>query len=231
MNLTTFYTTVGRLEQRTDGQGRRYPVVIRRNKEYVLDLQEMIIWNSLNWRIAQMEEIGTLYISTTENFSYISDRSWYDCVKRLTVRGLLADGIGDTEYDALYNLLSTLYIIPANMTLRQRAATLLKLVLLGHISLSAAKRIFRKDKRTGYEQTIMELSGQALLSTAEIIKCAEMGIRQLPDENSILDGVYSDPYTTSDNIHFLVRCSPLNRPITLTVASLYLRRQIIFDQI
>ena len=77
----------------------------------------------------------------------------------------------------------------------------------------------------------MELSGQALLSTAEIIKCAEMGIRQLPDENSILDGVYSDPYTTSDNIHFLVRCSPLNRPITLAVASLYLRRQIIFDQI
>lgn len=93
MNLKTFYTAVGHLEQRTDGQGRRYPVIICRNKEYTLDLQEMIIWNSLNWRIAQMETIGTLYMSTIENFAYVSNRSWYDCVKRLTVRGLLAASV------------------------------------------------------------------------------------------------------------------------------------------
>ena len=77
----------------------------------------------------------------------------------------------------------------------------------------------------------MQLARQALLSTAEIIKCAEKGIHSLPDEESILSGLYDDPYTTSDNISNLVKASPSTEAVTLAVANLYLRQQIIFERI
>lgn len=77
----------------------------------------------------------------------------------------------------------------------------------------------------------MNLARQALLSTAEIIKCIEKDIRRLPDEESILELLYDDAYTTSDNINSLVRHSSSSKPVTLAVANLYLRQQIIFERI
>ena len=46
----------------------------------------------------------------------IVNRSWKDCVERLLTRGLLICGKGETEYDALYDLLSSMYIIPTRPT-------------------------------------------------------------------------------------------------------------------
>lgn len=77
----------------------------------------------------------------------------------------------------------------------------------------------------------MHLARQALLSTAEIIKCAEKGIRRLPDDESILDGLYDDRDTTSDNIAYMVKYMPHAKPVILAVANLYLRQQIIFERI
>ena len=41
-------------------------------------------------------------------------RPWDACVNRLLTRGLLVSGCGETEYDALYDLLSSLGIIPTS---------------------------------------------------------------------------------------------------------------------
>lgn len=77
----------------------------------------------------------------------------------------------------------------------------------------------------------MQLARQALLSTAEIIKCMEKNVRCLPDEESILDNLYNDRDTTSDNISYMVKDLPCSKPITLAVANLYLRKQIILERI
>lgn len=77
----------------------------------------------------------------------------------------------------------------------------------------------------------MGLAKQALLSTAEIIACVEKNIYVLPNEESILEGIYSDQDTTSDNISSMVRVSTVSEPITLAVANLYLRQQIILERI
>ena len=58
MMLKTLYTAVGRFERRTNGCRRYCPVIILGGKEYMVDMQEMIIWSCLNWRIVRMEEIG-----------------------------------------------------------------------------------------------------------------------------------------------------------------------------
>ena len=48
-----------------------------------------------------------------------------------------------------------------------RLASFVKLTLLAHVPVSAARKLFQKDKRTKYEALVMRLAGQALLSTAE----------------------------------------------------------------
>ena len=72
---------------------------------------------------------------------------------------------------------------------------------------------------------------QALLSTAEIIKCIDKNISRLPNECALLDSLYGDETTTSDNIASMVKVSQSSKPVTLAVANLYLRQQIIFERV
>ena len=77
----------------------------------------------------------------------------------------------------------------------------------------------------------MALAKQALLSTAEIIKCLEKDIHRLPDEESLVAQLYDDTDTTSDNIGYMVKSAPGSKAVTLAVANLYLRQQIILERI
>lgn len=225
-----FYTAVGRFERRTNGCGRSYPVVILGGKEYMVDLQEMVVWTCLNWRIVKKEEIPALYEKTCEGADLLTGRSLEACVERLLVRGLLVSGIGDTDYDAIYDLLSSLYIIPAEGSLPLRVVSFLKLTLVNHVPFAAAGKLFCKDERTAREKQVMQLARQALLSTAEIIKCVEKDIRYLPGEDSVMENLYDDWDTTSDNIGSMVKSAPSSKAVTLAVANLYLRQQIIFER-
>ena len=229
--VKTLYTAVGHFERRSDKYRRSYPVIVLGGKEYMAGLQEMAVWTCLNWRIARREEIPALYDNACRGNVFLSERSLDSCMARLLARGLLVSGAGETEYDALYDLLSSLYIIPADGSMFLRLFVFCKLTLLKRVPVSAAKRLFFKDRRTSQEKQIMQLSRQALLSTAEIIKCMEKDVRCLPDEESILDSLYDDRDTTSDNISYMVRNLPCSKPIILAVANLYLRKQIILERI
>ena len=105
------------------------------------------------------------------------------------------------------------------------------MTLLAHVPVSAARKLFQKEKRTKYEALVMRLAGQALLSTAEIIKCIDKNISRLPNECALLDSLYGDETTTSDNIASMVKISQSSKPVTLAVANLYLRQQIIFERV
>lgn len=135
------------------------------------------------------------------------------------------------HYDALYDLLGSLSIIPTSGPFFLRLASFVKLTLLAHVPVSAARKLFQKDKRTKYEVLVMRLAGQALLSTAEIIKCIDKNISRLPNECALLDSLYGDETTTSDNIASMVKISQSSKPVTLAVANLYLRQQIIFERV
>ena len=229
--LKTLYTAAGRFERRTNGCRRYCPVIILGGKEYMVDMQEMIIWSCLNWRIVRMEEIGHLYTKTLPEQKDVINRPWKDCVDRLLIRGLLVCGKGETEYDALYDLLSSMYIVPTDGSAFLRVLSFLKLTLINHVPFSAARKLFYRDQRTESEKQVMALARQALLSTAELIRCMEKDIHFLPTEESILEGVYDDPDTTSDNISYIMQVSPQSQTVTLAVANLYLRQQIIFERI
>ena len=215
MAIKTLYTAVGRFERRTNGCNRSCPIILLGGQEYMVDMQEMVIWSMLNWRILRWDDIAQEYEKLATASGYCTERSWEDCTNRLLTRGLLVSGSGETEYDALYDLLGSLSIIPTSGPFFLRLASFVKLTLLAHVPVSAARKLFQKDKRTKYEVLVMRLAGQALLST----ECA------------LLDSLYGDETTTSDNIASMVKISQSSKPVTLAVANLYLRQQIIFERV
>ena len=91
--------------------------------------------------------------------------------------------------------------------------------------------IFHKDRRDDRETRVMKLAKQAVLSTAELIKCAEVGATDISTDRKLLDALYADPDTTCDNISLLMRTAQNREPVTVAVANLYLRKQIILERV
>lgn len=232
MMTKKLYTAVGRFTRQNSGlHGRSYPMILLGGKEYPVDLQEMSLWTTLNWRIARWEDIGTQYEKIIAATGLDTKRSWEDCAKRLLTRGLLVSGCGNTEYDALYDLLGALSIIPASGSVWLRCLSFFKLTCFAHVPFASACQLFRKDQRTDYEKRVMALAGQMLLSTAEIIQCVDHDLYRIRNDRTLLDSLYADDITTSDNIVSSAKSSRNCGPVTLAVANLYLRQQIIFERV
>ena len=77
----------------------------------------------------------------------------------------------------------------------------------------------------------MALSRQALLSTAELIKCVEVGVTDVSTDEKLMSALIDNDYTTSDSIAFEMLQAEQRVPVTMAVANLYLRKQIIFERV
>lgn len=90
------YTAVGRTQISKSANGQHYPMVILNGKENILDLQEMILWTVLNWRILTEEEAKAFYSAKENETGFRSRKSFEDCLHRMVQRGLIAEGFGET---------------------------------------------------------------------------------------------------------------------------------------
>ena len=231
MSEMKLYTAAGRFVHKRDNSGQSYPIIIQGNREFLVDPQEFMIWINANWRICRWEEIGKYYAVSAAEAGYHNDRSWQDCAQRLIVRGLLVCGCGETKYDALYDLLSAMYLIPAKGRVTLRLFVVIKLALQGKASFGAARRLFRTFKHTRGEKQILRLAKQAMISTAEMICCLEKGIRNIRNEYGLMDALYADSHTTSDNIGQSAKEYSCCQQTLETIANLYVSQQLIFDRV
>ena len=230
MMNTNLYTAVGKFHVKGSIGSMRCPLVTIGGREFILDMQEMMLWTVLNWRILTEDEIYLLYEKKVQETGFMSARSAEECVRRLVQRGLIAKGSGDTGADALYDLLSELYVIPISENMILKIISFIRLTLFSRLPYSITKKIFSKDKRNDNEKKVMRLANRAILSTAEIIKCIDQNMLSFATDEDLLDVLYHDEYTTSDNIAYAVRSLPQCRPVITSIANLYLRKQIIFER-
>jgi len=231
MGKKTYYTAVGHFQRRTDGDGNTYPVVLVNQQEHIMDRQEMAVWTALNWRLLNFRQIERHYDKLTRELKLTEFRTLENCLWRLESRGLVASGAGETDFDALYDLLGGLYVVPISTSLPLRLATFMKMLLLDGVPFSTAKQIFQQDTPNEQEAQVMTLSRQALLSTAELIKCVELGVYDLSTDEKVMDALYNDEYTTCDNIGFAMQDSDSKIVVTMAVANLCMRKQIIFERV
>lgn len=230
MGQSTFYTAVGHFRRKRDADGESYPVILVNQEEYLVDIQEMSVWTILTWRLSTYQQAEDMYNWFTGAWLTNPPRTFESCLKRLEVRGLVASGTGSTDFEALYDLLGSLYVVPLSESLPLRLAAFLKTALRG-APRAAAKELFHRDKPSPLEARVMALSQQAPLSTAELVKCAEVDVQDVSSGEKIMEALYNDDYTTSDNIHWEMLRSDYRAPITLAVANLYLRKQIILERV
>lgn len=228
--MTKIYTAVGKFMHPSDVHWNMRPTISIGGKECLLDPQELIIWSCLNWRFAKLEEIGSYYEKEAAASGYTSERSWEKCLDRLMTRGLVVCGCGETDYDALYDLLVPLYILPINSSITARVFTYLKLTFVHRVPSTEVKPLLRRDKKTKKERYFMRLVRQAMLSVGELIRCVDKGVRALDGEDSVMDAVYDNAEITSDNIGATVKYALCCQDVLITVANLYLRQQLIFDR-
>ena len=227
----TLYTALGRFSSSTDLQGNHYPVIESKGCENLMDVSEMLIWSALSNRFLELDHLTDLYDKRTSTLQLVSPKPCAAYIDRMLQRDLIMSGTGDTGHDALYDLLSNLYIKPMNTSLSQRIAQFLKLLFKHGQPLKLAAHVLRRDRRSAYEKRIMDIAHQNLLSTAEIITCIEDGQCDVSSDDKVLAAIYGDAFTTCDNIAYSARQTEAELPCLVAVANLYIRQQITLERI
>ena len=139
----TLYTALGHFRCRNDGGGRRYPVILMDHREFGMDPQEMTLWTALCWRLTDRQRAEDFYEQLSNGMELFPRRSFSDCLDRLVTRGLVAKGSGTTDFDALYDLLGGLYVVPISSSFPLKVVAFLKLLCSGTAPGSAAA-LFRR---------------------------------------------------------------------------------------
>lgn len=195
-----------------------------------MDIPEMVIWATLNYRLLEYGELENLYQKRAEVLGLENIPHCGAYIDRLLQRGLIADGHGERGHDALYDLLSVLHIVPVPTGASARASAFLKRTIRGRLPLSYTKRLLKKPRLSDSEQKILTLCNEIHLSVAEVICCMENGYRDITSEADVLHALYSDEYTTSDNICGEARALQCEASCLTDIANLYLRQCLLFEQ-
>ena len=234
MKIYTLYTCAGQLQLRQSQGGAQYPVVVFRQREQMMQPAELVLWSRLCWRFRDREQLKRDYDAASAQLSLPEEgggASFDHLLSRLMARGLIVAGEGDSQVDALYDLLGNLYVAPIDNSFFARLTSYARLASSRRVSLETAKKLLKKDRPTEQEQRILKLSRQALLTTAELVKCEETNAQDISDSGKLLDVLYYDDTTTCYNIAHLMRRSPKRDEVVLAVSNLYLRKQIIFQRV
>lgn len=195
----------------------------------VLDLWINTVYNDDE---VKGSEVGPLvYKLNEEKSKFVASRSFDETLERLIVRGLVAEGCGKTDREALYNLISGLYIIPLHQSLFIRTVSFIRMIMLYNIPYEKAKVLFCKDKKTKSEKKIMELAFSAPMLTAEIVECIDRKIDFIFSEDDVLDFLYADSSVKSTNIADKAHILPSVNSVIADISNLYLRKQILFERL
>ncbi len=161
--MQKYYTAVGRFERNGHMGDMTCPMVIINKREYALDIQEMILWATLNWQIMDAGVLEDTYTTKLKASGIAPQRSFHDCMRRLLQRGLVVEGCGETGEDALYALLSGLYVVPISDSLLLRLISFIKLTVFGHVPFAITRKLFRKHRLTrAHREKQLKMSCQAL---------------------------------------------------------------------
>ena len=225
----TIYTAIGKYEFRKDTDGKKVPVIVAEDKEYTLDIWEMILWCSLIWNIHTHDEISKIFYKKEREVHVLGELSCETYIDRLESTGLIVSGHGITAVDALHDLLSKLYVIPVTANFFTKSAAFLHLTFMKRIPYKVTKHIFYKPQFSAAEAKVMQLAGQNRLSVGELIKCVECGIVDVSTNDKLMDNLYTDDITTYKNIGTQFRTCDSCNPVLEAVATLYLNKHILFE--
>ena len=91
--------------------------------------------------------------------------------------------------------------------------------------------IFHSVRLDPLESQVMQLLKNQDLSAAEVILCNENHISHLKDSTALMEALYNDEETDYNTLVTSARTSSSRIPVLSAIANLYLKQQIILQQI
>ncbi len=228
--MKKIYTAIGQIQLRGNAGGTRFPVIKLTGAEVTPNMGEMILWSTLYWQFLTEEELDRQYEKKKKEVNFADRRDAGNVLYWLLRSGAVAEGVGETYEEALYDLLAGLYMTPISESIILRTGSFIRMVFKDGYPIREAVKVFQNDNRSDGERTVMQIIRKVRLSAVEVIRCIERGVLDLKDEDEIVEKLYADDYTTDANIADEMRNSPVRREVLSDVANLYLRRQIVFDK-
>lgn len=225
----TLYTAVGSFKTEAGQNGGRHPVIKSGREDLLVDIPEMVIWVILNNRFMDFDTMDREYRKRILAFGLGDAPECGAYIDRLLQRGLVAEGHGEHGHDALFDLLSDLYIMPQPHGLGARLRSFMKLAGIRGIPLHMAVRALKKPFLSYCEKEVLALACKVRISSAEVIACIEKGCKDISSDTDILDALYSDAHTTFDNIGCEARLCLNERSCLTAIANLYLRRLVLLE--
>ena len=114
---TVFYVALGKYEMDEFCYGTTRYIVNVNERELALEPEEYVLWSLLSRQIMNDAELrlSAGYKMYAEHINIDFDIS--QTLRRLAGRGLIASGTGETDIDALTDLMNCLYVIPIRSSL------------------------------------------------------------------------------------------------------------------
>lgn len=223
--MMTLYTAVGRYKI----TGKGLPLVTAGGRECALTPHELILWSSLAFRILTYDELKADFYKKEQELHILGESDFDHYLNRLIMRRLIASGRNCTGADALYDLLGRLYLQSSHTGFPAKVLTFIKLCLCHDISVRQAASVFRSEKLEPMERQLISLLNRQMLSTAELIQCTQKDIKQLKNNDELMECLYQDDDTDCESLIIESRFSETTIPVLTAITNLYLKQQVVFD--
>ncbi len=224
--MVTYYTALGRMITKTE-EGHKIPLIIVEGTEYQMSVDELIIWGSLHWNFLDKDAIEKEYIRRKTDNRIFNDTSFEQTLKRLEIRGLVVSGTDYLAADALYKLISKLKIRPVRFSFVDKIKSMVYLYFEKGVPLAKCYASYFGTDYTENEKSVLRISKCVAITPSEIIRCAETKIKDIKDEEDLIEKVYGNDDIESITIN--ARFSELKSEVIKAVANLYLKKKIVFE--
>jgi len=225
--MMTFYCAVGSYRLKTE-QGHKVPYIQKLGALHPISTLEFLIWTTLLWEVMTYQELKDVYEEQRKGLG-LDVPPLDNLLDNLVARKLVMKGVGYTGVDALYNMLANAFVIPYELSGVKKTATAIKLFLKGNLSFLETMQVLRASRTTADEARVIDLIRQTPLSTAELVRCFDLNLRDVSTVDKLLAGLYPDENSDQAHIANEEIFSQNTTPVLQAVANLYLDRKVILE--
>jgi hypothetical protein len=229
LSMLTFYVAVGGFESKTVFGARR-PVLLKAGRKYDVSLPQFVLWSSLLWNIHHYDELKAIYEKKMAEAQIRETPPFDEILREMIKRGLIASGCGYTGAEALYELFAKLFLVPVRTSLRDKIFGFLYLTFIRRLPFRITRRLFGRPPLSPGECAVWKLITQHSMSTAELIRCAELEVADVSNGSKVMDALYNaGDGVDFENISVYARFSDKRTAVIDAVANLYLKKQLLFE--
>ncbi|MBO1720719.1 cell division protein [Extibacter sp. GGCC_0201] len=199
-------------------------------QDYGLAPEELVLWSRLAFQMLTCQELADAYTDGLHVQGITSGASFDYFLRRLLNRQLIVTGSGLTGVNALYNLLSGLYMQPVKDSFVLRLFSCIQLHTSGKLTVFGFQKHLKRPQNTQIEALVLKLTKECAFSVAELLSYLELAETKDIPAKKAKKFFYETGHETCDSLAQQVQLNQTQLPVLQAIGNLYLNKQIFFDK-